>query len=154
MVAQFTSPIVVILGMATVLSMALGDMLDGAIILAIILASGILGAWQEHTAGRAVQSLLARVQVHVEALRDGREQAVPPEQLVVGDVVVFRAGDIVPADCRVIESHTLMVDEAALTGESYPAEKAGGVVPPEAPVGARTNALFAGTHVVSGMGRA
>jgi Mg2+-importing ATPase len=148
--AQFTSPIILILAAATVLSIVLGDVTDGAIILVIIVASGLLGFWQEHTAGRAVDALLARVRVEVEVLRDGREVAVPVEDLVAGDVVVLRAGDIVPADCRVLDSHSLLVDEAALTGESYPAEKAPGTVAPDAPLVARSNAVFLGTHVASG----
>jgi Mg2+-importing ATPase len=149
---QFTSPIIVILAAATVVSMALGDVTDGSIILAIIVASGLLGFWQERTAGQAVDALLARVRVHVEVRRDGRELAVPAEEVVVGDVVVLRTGDIVPADGRVIESDSLLVDEASLTGESFPAEKEPGVADPSAEVAGRTNAVFLGTHVVSGMG--
>jgi P-type Mg2+ transporter len=152
--AQFTSPIILILVAATVLSALLGDMTDGSIILAIILASGVLGFWQEHTAGIAVDGLLDRVRVEVEALRDGREVSVPATNIVVGDVVVLRAGDIVPADCRILDSRSLLVDEAALTGESYPAEKAPGTVPTAAPLSARANAVFFGTHIASGEGTA
>ncbi|HEY7625834.1 MAG TPA: HAD-IC family P-type ATPase, partial [Ilumatobacteraceae bacterium] len=154
MVEQFTSPIILILVGATVLSIALGDITDGAIILAIIVASGLLGFWQEHTAGQAVDALLARVRVEVEVLRDGIEVAVPAEEVTVGDIVVLRAGDIVPADCRIIESHSLLVDEAALTGESYPVEKSVVGVSGEAPVAGRVNSVFLGTHVVSGTGTA
>jgi Mg2+-importing ATPase len=123
LLAQFTSPIVLILVAATVLSMALGDAADGLIILVIVAASGALGFWQERTAGQAVDALLAQVRVEVEVRRDGREISVPAEQVVVGDLVVLRAGDIVPADCRVLASHGLLVDQAALTGESYPVDK-------------------------------
>ncbi|WP_213456952.1 cation-transporting P-type ATPase [Rhizomonospora bruguierae] len=90
LLAQFTSPIILILTAATVVSMALGDVQDGVIILAIILASGSLGFWQERTAGRAVDALLARVQVRVEAWRDGREVSVPVEEVVPGDLLVLR----------------------------------------------------------------
>ncbi len=152
LVAQFESPIIAILAAATVLSMVLGDLTDGVIILAIITASGLLGFWQEHGAGRAVDALLAQVRVHVEVLRDGREIAIPVEDVVAGDVVVVRAGDIVPADGRIIESHSLLVDQAALTGESYPAEKSPGAVRSEATLPERSNAVFLGTHVVSGTG--
>lgn len=147
---QFASPIIGILAAATVLAMVLGDLTDGVIILAIIGASGLLGFWQEHSAGRAVDALLAQVRVEVEVLRDGREVGVPVEDIVAGDVVVLRAGDIVPADCRILASHSLLVDEAALTGESYPAEKLPGVVASEAALAGRTNSVFLGTHVVSG----
>ena len=150
LLAQFTSPIVLILAAATVLSMAVGDLTDGAIILAIIFASGLLGFWQERSGGRAVDALLARVQVQAEVRRDGREVSIPADQVVVGDLVVLRAGDIIPADCRIIESHNLQVDESALTGEPFPVEKKPGTVPREAEQSGRTNSLFTGAHVVSG----
>jgi Mg2+-importing ATPase len=154
LLAQFANPIILILVLATTLAMVLGDLTDGLIILVIIAASGALGFWQEHRAGRAVDDLTARVRVHTEVLRDAQEVSVPVDQVVAGDVVVLRAGDIVPADCRVLRSRSLLVDEAALTGESFPAEKRPGVVKDSAPLAARTNALFMGTHVVSGEGRA
>src|SRR6266540_90308 len=152
--AQFRSPIVLILVAATALSMALGDVTDGSIILVIVAASGALGFWQEHTAGQAVDALLAQVRVEAEVLRGGREISLPVEDVVVGDVLVLSAGDVVPADCRVIESHGLLIDEAALTGESYPVEKRPGVVGAETPLAGRANSLFMGTHVVSGTGQA
>ncbi|MET8764897.1 magnesium-translocating P-type ATPase [Lentzea sp. NPDC004782] len=138
LLAQFTSPIIVILVVATALSMMVGDLTDGLIILAIITASGGLGFWQEHSAGRVVDALLARVRVEVEVLRDGREISVPAEDVVPGDVVVLRAGDIIPADATALTAHDLLVDESMLTGESFPVEKTS------------TAALLAGTHVVSG----
>jgi P-type Mg2+ transporter len=154
LLAQFTSPIVLILITAMVLSMALGDFTDGTIILIIIAASGVLGFWQEHSAGRAVDALLARVRVRVEVRRAGREVSVPAEEVTVGDLVVLRAGDVIPADCRVVESHGLLVDEAALTGESFPSDKQPDEVAADAPLAQRRCALFAGTHVVSGSGTA
>ncbi|MFF0862019.1 magnesium-translocating P-type ATPase [Nonomuraea sp. NPDC003560] len=138
LLAQFTSPIVLILIAATILSMVLGDLTDGFIILVIIVASGALGFWQEHSAGSAVDALLARVRVETEVIRDGREVSVPAEDVVLGDVLVLRAGDIVPADCAVERAQSLLVDESALTGESFPAEKG---------VAAE---LYAATHVASG----
>ncbi len=154
LLAQFTSPIILILVGATVVSMALGDTTDGGIILAIIVASGLLGFWQERGAGRAVDALLAQVRVEAEVLRDGREVPLATEDLVAGDVVVLRAGDVVPADCLVLASRSLLVDQSALTGESFPAEKAPGRVDADAALATRTNALFLGTHVASGAGRA
>jgi P-type Mg2+ transporter len=154
LVAQFTSPIVLILVAATVLSMALGDLSDGLIILVIVAASGALGFWQERTAGQAVDALMAQVRVEVEVRRGGGEVSVPVEEVVVGDLLVLRAGDVVPADCRVVGSQELLVDEAALTGESYAVEKRPGVVAADTPLAARSNSLFMGTHVVSGAGEA
>jgi Mg2+-importing ATPase len=148
--AQFTSPIILILAGATVLSMVLGDLVDGMVILAIILASGGVGFWQEHTAGQAVDALLAQVRVHVEVRRDGVIGSVPIDEIVAGDIVVLAAGDVIPGDCRLLESANLLVDEAVLTGESYPVEKRAGLVAAAAALPERTNTLFMGTHVVSG----
>lgn len=154
LLSQFTSPIILILIAATVLSMAVGDLIDGSIILAIVAASGSLGFWQEHAAGRAVDALQARVRVDTDVIRDGRETSVPVEEVVVGDLVVLRAGDVVPADCRVVEAGRLQVDQAVLTGESFPAPKSNDPAPPEAELTARSNALWMGTHVASGTARA
>ncbi|WP_233513718.1 magnesium-translocating P-type ATPase, partial [Micromonospora craterilacus] len=154
LLAQFTSPIILILVAATVLSMAVGDLIDGAIILAIVAASGGLGFWQERAAGRAVDALQARVRVAVEVIRDGREVSVPVEEVVVGDLVLLHAGDVVPADCRLVDSQRLQVDQATLTGESFPVEKTPDATPADADLTGRTNALWMGTHVVSGTGRA
>ncbi|HET8587729.1 MAG TPA: cation-transporting P-type ATPase, partial [Candidatus Limnocylindria bacterium] len=151
---QFASPIIVILVVATALSGLLGDFTDAVIILAIIVLSGLLGFWQERGAVRVVESLLATVRVKAEVLRDGSVVEVPVDRIVPGDVVLLNAGDVVPGDCLVLESRALLVDEAALTGETYPAEKQQGQVPGDQPIVRRSNALFLGTHVVSGTGRA
>ena len=147
---QFTSPIILILVGATVLSGLLGDVTDALIILAIVGLSGALGFWQERGATRAVDALLAMVRVKAEVLRDGQSADVALEDVVPGDVVQLNAGDVVPGDCRVIDSRTLLVDESALTGEAYPANKTVGEVPASAPIADRSNALFMGTHVISG----
>lgn len=139
---QFTSPITLVLIGATALSMALGDVADGGIILTIVLMSGVLGFWQERRADRAVEALLSRVRIHADVIRDGGECEIPLDEVVVGDVVVLRAGDVVPADAVVVESHDLLVDESMLTGESFTVEKS-----------ADTSTVFFGTHVASGTGR-
>lgn len=151
---QFRSPIVLLLLLATGLSFFLHDTVNALIILAIVLASGLLGFWQEHSATRAVQALLAMVQVKATALRDGSPREVPVEEIVAGDMVMLNAGDLVPADCLVFESKDLFVDEATLTGETFPAEKSAGVLAADTPLAKRTNALWMGTHVVSGSARA
>ncbi len=150
LVAQFESPIVLILVGATVLSMVLGDTTDGLIILAIILASGGLGFWQEHTAGRAIDTLLGKVRVEVDVRRGGATVTVPLESVVRGDVVRLSGGDLVPGDCRVVSSRELLVDESPLTGESFPVEKVAGELAASTELSARSNALYLGTHVVSG----
>ena len=152
LVKQFTSPIILILTGATVLSMIVGDVTDGVIILLIIAASGLLGFWQERSAGRAVEALQARVRVQTDVRRAGRVVSIPTMQVVVGDLVVLHAGDVVPADCRVAESRGMQVDQAALTGEPFPVEKKPDPVPADTPLAGRTSALYMGTHVVSGEG--
>lgn len=155
LVAQFSSPIMLILIVATLISMIVGDLTDGLIIIAIILASGMVGFAQESRANDTVAALLRSVEVRVPVLRDGSEHDGPVAEVVPGDVVLFRAGAVVPADCRLVEAESLLVDESALTGESFPVEKDPAV---EAATGAelveRRNSVFLGTHVVSGTGRA
>ena len=150
LLAQFKSPIILILLCATGLSFVLRDPVDAFIILTIVLVSGLLGFWQERSATNAVEKLLAIVQVKAAVLRDGGPKDIPVEEIVPGDVVILNAGGVVPGDCLVQESKDLFVDEATLTGETYPVEKTVGVLAAETPLGQRTNALWMGTHVVSG----
>jgi P-type Mg2+ transporter len=154
LVAQFKSPIIIILLFATGLSLILHDNTDALIIFAIVLMSGLLGFWQERGATSAVEKLLSIVQVRATILRDGDFKDIPIEELVPGDIIALNAGDIIPGDCLIIESKDLFVDEATLTGETYPAEKEVGVVDKATPLAKRTNALFMGTHVISGSGKA
>lgn len=154
LLAQFKSPIIVILFFATGLSFVLHDPVDAIIILIIVFASGLLGFWQERGATNAVAKLLAIVQVKAAVLRDGASEEIPVKEIVPGDIVVLNAGDIVPGDCLIQESKDLFVDEATLTGETYPVEKAVVVLSAETPLGQRTNSLWMGTHVVSGSGKA
>jgi len=151
---QFRSPLVILLLFAMTLSLFLGETTDGVIVLAIVLGSALLGFLQEYRAGHAVAKLLAVIQTRVTVLRDGREADLPQDVLVPGDVVVLAAGTAVPADCRIVHSTDLFVDESTLTGESYPVEKAAGDLPGDTPLAKRSNAVFQGSHVVSGTGRA
>jgi Mg2+-importing ATPase len=150
LVDQFKSPLIIILLFATGLSFFLHDPVNALIILAIVLASGLLGFWQERSATSAVEKLLAIVQVRAAVLRDGSIKEIPVEEIVPGDMVILNAGDIVPGDCLVQESSDLFVDEAMLTGETFPVEKAVAVLSAETQLGQRTNVLWMGTHVVSG----
>jgi Mg2+-importing ATPase len=152
LLGQFKSPLVLMLLFACVLSFFLHDPVDAVIILAIVVASGMLSFWQEFRAQRAVASLAAMVRVNATVRRDGRELEVPLEEVVPGDVVALSTGDTIPGDCRVLESKELFTDEATLTGESYPQAKEPGELPAETPLAARSNVLFMGTHVVSGHG--
>jgi Mg2+-importing ATPase len=154
LLAQFESPLILILLFATGLSFFFHDPVNALIILTIVLASGLLGFWQEHSATKAVEKLLAMVQVKTTALRDASEHEIPVEEIVPGDIVILSAGDIVPGDCLLAESKDLFVDEATLTGETYPVEKSVGVLAADTALGLRTNALWMGTHVVSGGAKA
>lgn len=151
---QFLSPISILLLVAAVLSMALGEPADGSIILGILLVSGALGYWQERRATDTVERLLALIQVRATVLRDGIVREIPVEQVVAGDIVQLSAGASVPADVRLLESNSLFVDQSALTGESFPAAKEAGERSGGAPRAERDNALYLGTHVVSGTGTA
>jgi P-type Mg2+ transporter len=154
LLSQYKSPIILILLFACGLSFALGDHADALIILTILLVSGLLGFWQERGATDAVAKLLAIVQITATVQREGTAQEIPVEGIVPGDVVLLKAGDVIPGDCALLESKDLFVDEAILTGETFPVEKMAGVVPPDAGLSKRTNSLFMGTHVVSGIATA
>ncbi len=151
---QFQSPITLILIGAATLSLFLGDSTNAIIILAIVVVSSVLGFWQERGAADALAKLLAMVQTKATVLRDGAEVKVAFADVVPGDLVLLAAGATIPGDCLLLESHDLFVDEAALTGETYPMEKSSGVQAADTALSGRANVLFMGTHVVSGSARA
>jgi Mg2+-importing ATPase len=154
LLAQFKSPIILILIFAAGLSFFLHNPIDAVIILVIVLVSGFLGFWQERGAVNAVEKLYAIVQIKATVVRDGDSKEVPIEEVVPGDIVFIKASDVIPGDCLLLESQDLFIDEAALTGETYPVEKSICILPPETPLSQRTNSLLMGTHVVSGSARA
>lgn len=150
---QFSNPIVMILLAVAVVSGLLGEPTQAFIVVCIVVASAVLGFTQERGALRAVESLLDTVKVHADALRDGRETEVLVAEVVPGDVVVLRAGDVVPGDGRVVSSNQLQLDEAALTGESFPRRKEPGALDGRPPLALRSNMVHYGTYVASGEGR-
>lgn len=152
--SQFKSPIIIILLCAIALSFFLNDTADAIIILVIVMVSSLLGFWQEYSASSAVEKLLALVQIKTEVLRGGKSVEISVEEVVPGDIVIVNAGDIIPGDCRILESKALFLDEATLTGETYPIEKESGAQPADAVLSRRRNVLWMGTHVVSGTGKA
>jgi len=147
---QFKSPIILILIAAAILSGFLGDRIDTVIILTIVVISGLLGFWQERGAADAVSKLLALVQIKATVLRDGQSQDIANEAIVPGDIVLLNAGDSIPGDCLILNSKDLSVNEAALTGETYPADKLSGVLSADVGLSDRTNTLYLGTNVISG----
>ncbi|MGD0804841.1 MAG: magnesium-translocating P-type ATPase [Candidatus Bathyarchaeia archaeon] len=154
LLTQFKSPIILILIFAGGLSFFLGDAVNALIILVIILISSLLGFWQERGATNAVEKLLAIVQTKATVFRNGDQKEIPANEIVPGDLIVLNAGDLIPADSLIVESKDLFVNEASLTGETYPSEKSVGVLTVETPLSKRTNSLFMGTSVVSGNGQA
>jgi Mg2+-importing ATPase len=149
--ARFKNPLVLILLIASLVSAFTGDVTSFLIITIIVVMSVGLDFIQEHRASKAADELRQSVAVRVQVLRDGRRAEVPASTLVPGDVVLLAAGDLIPGDGRVLEAKDFFVNQALLTGESYPVEK----FPRELPDAGQdaekaVNSVFMGTSVVSG----
>ena len=162
--AQMADPMIIMLIVAAVISALTGiaqgeaDFADVIIICFVVVVNAVLGVVQESKAEEALAALQEMSAAQSKAVRDGRIVAVSSSELVVGDVVVLEAGDSVPADCRILESASMKIEEAALTGESVPANKVAGTLDaPEGgdvPLGDRKNMCYMGSTVVYGRGRA
>jgi Mg2+-importing ATPase len=148
--SQFKSPLVFLLIFAALLSYVFYERVDSVIILTIIVASALLGFFQEKKATNAMQKLLALVKTKAMVLRDGKEFEIPIEKVVPGDILIFNAGDQISADGLILESKDFFVDESSLTGEPFAIEKREGKVAGLAPLNQRNNSVFLGSHVVSG----
>jgi P-type Mg2+ transporter len=149
---QLASPLVLILVVASVLSLLLREWVDAVVILAILGMGTLLGFWQEWRAGAAVARLRGRLALRARVWRDGAVQTVAAAQLVAGDVIELAAGNLVPADGVVLQAHDLLVNQASLTGESFPVEKQPGCVAAATTLSARTNCVHLGSSVRSGTG--
>jgi P-type Mg2+ transporter len=147
---QFINPLVLLLAVAVFLSAILGQSSDSIIILFILLTTGLLGFWQELNAGRAVDKLRSLTEMKHTVLRDNQRLLLPTRQIVPGDILLFDAGDIIPADCRIIECNDLHVNESTLTGESYPVEKSAAMLNDSLPLSQKHNCLWQGSNVISG----
>ena len=149
--ARFRNPLVIILLVASGLSAATGDVASFLIVVTIVTTSITLDFVQEVRAQNAVEALRRSVAVQATVRRDGASFLAPIDQVVPGDIVELIAGDLVPADSRLLESRDLFINQALLTGEPYPAEKqaSDSALGAENPAGA-SNAVFAGTSVISG----
>jgi Mg2+-importing ATPase len=148
--AKFLNPLVIILLVASAISGATGDRVSFIIISAIVLISVTLDFVQEHRAGQAAERLRDSVAVRGRVLRDGQTLDIPIAGIVPGDVVLLAAGDLIPGDGRVLEANDLFINEALLTGEPYPVEKAPAELPDQAEVLRAGNAVLMGTSVISG----
>ncbi|MGZ9104181.1 MAG: cation-translocating P-type ATPase, partial [Rhodoplanes sp.] len=135
---------------AAAISLVLQQWVDSAIILAIVVGSTLLGFFQEYRASAAVEELKRRLALTCRVMRDGVERTVSVSTVVPGDLILLSAGNLIPADGLVIEAEDFLVNEASMTGESFPVEKQPGTVKPEAALSARTNAVFLGASVQSG----
>ncbi|WP_297687500.1 magnesium-translocating P-type ATPase [uncultured Anaerococcus sp.] len=152
--SQFKSPITMILIFAAILSIFMKDYSDGIIILIIIMISSILSYLHESKAKDAVKRLLSSVSVTSSVLRDGDFVELDNADLTLGDIISVKTGDMIPADCLLLEGNSLSTDESSLTGETFPVEKISGKIPTNTTLSERKNALWMGTHVISGSGKA
>ncbi|RGF20670.1 cation-translocating P-type ATPase [Firmicutes bacterium AM10-47] len=151
---QYKDFLVLILIASAVISGILGDVESAAVIVTVITINAILGTIQTVKAEQSLQSLKKLSGPEAKVLRDGTAIQLPARELVVGDVILLEAGDMVPADGRLIENASLKVDESALTGESLAVEKNMDTLLKEAPLGDRTNMLFSGSFITYGRGKA
>lgn len=152
-IACFRNPLVLVLLAASAIAGMLGDIESFLVITGIVVMSVTLDFVQEYRAGRAVDRLRHSVALRAMVVRDARPRETPVMELVPGDVVLLAAGDLVPADGRVLEARDLFVNQALLTGESYPVEKHPAEAVPGDDLAEAINALFMGTSVLSGAGR-
>lgn len=151
---QYKDFLVLILIASAVISGMLGDVESAAVIVIVITINAILGTVQTVKAEQSLQSLKKLSGPEAKVLRNGVAVQLPARELVVGDVILLEAGDMIPADGRLIENASLKVDESALTGESLAVEKSMDTILAEAPLGDRTNMLFSGSFVTYGRGKA
>ena len=151
---QYKDFLVLILIASAIISGMLGDVESAAVIVTVITINAILGTIQTVKAEQSLQSLKNLSGPEAKVLRDGTIVQIPARELVVGDVILLEAGDMIPADGRLIENASLKIDESALTGESLAVEKNMDTILTEAPLGDRANMLFSGSFVTYGRGKA
>jgi Ca2+-transporting ATPase len=152
---QFANAMILVLLAAAAVTTLIGELKDTVVILAIVLLNAVIGFVQEHRAEKAMEALRRMTSPTSVVIRDGSPAAIPAGSLVPGDVVRLEAGDVVTADLRLLEARALRINEAALTGESEPAEKISAALPdvPDAVLADQRNMAFSGTAVTYGRGR-
>jgi Ca2+-transporting ATPase len=153
LLSQFRSLVIWVLISAAVVSAALGELIDGVAIIAIVVLNGVIGFFQEYRAERAAAALARLTAPRAKVVRDGQAAVIAALEVVRGDVLLFEAGDLVAADARLVEASALRVNEAPLTGESQPVEKQTGVCALDTPLADRHNMVFLGASIVGGSGR-
>ncbi len=149
-IGQFSSLLVWVLIFAGVVSAAIGHIVDAVVIGVIVLLNGGIGFFQEYKAESIIEKLRASLKYKVLVLRDGKRISVDSKFLVPGDIVVFEAGDKVLSDCRILRSDGLQVNEAVLSGESFPVDKSIEVLGNDVVLAERNNMVYVGTSIVKG----
>ena len=153
-IEQFKNFLVLLLLVAALVSVSVGEFIDAAAIMAIVVINTVLGVLQEWRAEQSLQALKRMAAPLAQVIRDGHQDTIPSQELVPGDLVVLAAGNNVPADLRVIEEANLRIQESSLTGESTPVEKSSSaVLDADIPLGDRANSAFMGTVVTYGRGK-
>ena len=163
--SQLADPMIIILIVAAVISAVTSvvsneseGFADVIIIMIVVLINAVLGVYQESKAEKAIEALQEIAAATSKIIRDGKLMDIRSEELVVGDIVVLEAGDAVPADCRIMSSASMKIEEAALTGESVPVNKTADAIDPlgsdDVPLGDRKNMCYMGSNVVYGHGKA
>ncbi len=150
---QFNQPLLYILLVAGAITLLLQDWIDAGVIFAVVLINATVGYIQEAKAEHAMEALAQSIVTEATVIREGKQQQLPADQLVPGDLVRLEAGGKVPADLRLIEAKNLHIDESALTGESVPVDKTIDPLDADTSLADRTNLAFAGTIATSGQGR-
>ncbi|HEX9114448.1 MAG TPA: cation-translocating P-type ATPase [Anaerolineae bacterium] len=155
LLGQLSDFLVLILLAASLVSLLLGDYVEAAAIMAIVVLNAVLGVVQEARAEQSLAALRKMTAPEAHVVRDGRYQTIPARELVPGDIIILETGNYVPADARLLEAVNLKIDESSLTGESVAVQKSADVVlEPGAPLGDRHNSAFMSTLVTYGRGRA
>jgi magnesium-transporting ATPase (P-type) len=150
--AQFNNLLIYVLLAAGALALAIGEIADAVVVLAVVLLNAVIGYVQEGRAERALDAIKRMIDPRAAVLRGGRRTEIAAEDIVPGDLVLIEPGDRVPADLRLVRARNLRIDEAALTGESVPVDKTIAPAAANAPLGDRTSMAFSGTFVASGTG--
>ena len=150
--AHFHDVLIYVLIAAAALTAVMGHWVDTAVILGVVVINALIGHIQENNAEKSLKSIRNMLSASAVVVRNGQHETVATTDLVVGDIVVLRAGDRIPADLRVMEAHNLRVEEAILTGESTVVDKTAEALTGELPLGDRKNLLFSGTTISAGAG--
>jgi magnesium-transporting ATPase (P-type) len=149
-IKQFHNVLIYILIAAAAFTAFLGEWIDTGVIIAVVLVNAIIGFVQEGKAERALEEIRRMLSLEASVVRDGRRQTIDAEELVPGDIVLLESGDRVPADLRIIDTHEVRIEEAALTGESEPVRKTAEPVEPDALLGDRRSMAYSSTVLTAG----